>query len=594
MATSSKSDRLANDNPPSDSESDDSRDEEGWNDVEEDEEETPEVISLLDDRVFPDVISMLAHCKEKHNFDFLAVRQKLQLDFHGCVKLVNFIRQRVHEGLPVSESISLADIDDDAYLKPVLDDDAVIIGLFDLPELSVPGAIQPGQDSDNAVLVNDLLKRNAELQEQLASVMLQHENYRAAVSKTLDARWGETGADDNAKTADDAAGKGKGKDSADEKEDESKYYWESYAGVDIHETMLKDTVRTDAYRDFIYNNKHLFAGKTVLDIGCGTGILSMFCARAGAARVIAVDASDIILKARENIYRAGLADTITTLHGKMEEVTLPVDQVDIIVSEWMGYCLLFEAMLPSVLYARDKYLAPGGLMVPSHTNMWVAPVSDPVWVSENGETFWADVYGFDMSAMAKGIYDEARVLHWPGDKVCGTSSAFKMLDLYTTTAADLSFTAPYASKLTEDVDALDGFLIWFDTFFSPTAPFSGQNKEPDKHSVPDNAVATEWILDSHGKRDQDRVAFTTGPFGGAETHWKQGLLLCDPHLGEKKGDEKSKGDNANAAETQQQQKKNGEEVRGEITFSVAEDNARALVIKATWDAGRTQQSWALR
>ncbi|KAK5635285.1 hypothetical protein RRF57_010997 [Xylaria bambusicola] len=638
MATLSKSDRLVTDNPPSDSESDDSRDDEGWKDVEEDEEETPEVISLLDDRVFPDVISMLAHCKEKHNFDFLAVRQKLQLDFHGCVKLVNFnffcvhltplrqkpmlsanipsVRQRVHEGLPVSENISLANIDDDAYLKPVLDDDAVIIGLFDLPELSVPGAIQPGQDGDNAALVNDLLKRNTELQEQLASVMLQHENYRAAVSKTLDARWGETGADDNAKIADDAAGKGKAKDGADEKEDESKYYWESYAGVDIHETMLKDTVRTDAYRDFIYNNKHLFAGKTVLDIGCGTGmyyfilrlpslasppitnnfkgILSMFCARAGAARVIAVDASDIILKARENIYRAGLVDTITTLHGKMEEVTLPVDQVDIIVSEWMGYCLLFEAMLPSVLYARDKYLAPGGLMVPSHTNMWVAPVSDPVWVSENGETFWADVYGFDMSAMAKGIYDEVRVLHWPGDKVCGTSSAFKMLDLYTTSAADLSFTAPYVSKLSQDVDALDGFLIWFDTFFSPTAPSAGQNKELDKHGVPDDAIATEWILDSHGKRDQDRVAFTTGPFGGAETHWKQGLLLCDPHLGEKKEGEKSKEDDGNATETKTQQKKKDEEVRGEITFSVAEDNARALVIKATWDAGKTQQSWALR
>lgn len=41
--------------------------------------------------------------------------------------------------------------------------------------------------------------------------------------------------------------------------------------IDIHETMLKDTVRTDAYRDFIYNNKHLFKGKIVLDIGCGTG-----------------------------------------------------------------------------------------------------------------------------------------------------------------------------------------------------------------------------------------------------------------------------------------------------------------------------------
>jgi type I protein arginine methyltransferase len=379
--------------------------------------------------------------------------------------------------------------------------------------------------------------------------------------------------------------------------------------------MLKDTVRTDAYRDFIYNNKHLFAGKTVLDIGCGTGtftshftrlflyppvftnrflgILSMFCARAGASRVIAVDASDIIVKARENIYRAGLSDTITTLHGKMEEVALPVDQVDIIVSEWMGYCLLFEAMLPSVLYARDKYLAPGGLMVPSHTNMWVAPVSDPVWVAENGEAFWADVYGFDMGAMAKGIYDEVRVLHWPADKVCGTPSAFKMLDLYTTTAADLSFTAPYVSRLTQDVDAVDGFLIWFDTFFSPTAP--SQKVEAaglDQNNVPDDAIATEWILDDKGNRHQERVAFTTGPFGGVETHWKQGLLHCDPYLGEKKDRDGTAPDNKNAAVAKQQKK--DDEVRGEITFSVAEDNARALVIKATWDAGRTQQSWALR
>ncbi|KAI1201542.1 S-adenosyl-L-methionine-dependent methyltransferase [Nemania serpens] len=594
MATSKGLGRPVNENSPSDSESDDSRDEEGWNDVEEDEEETEEVISLLDDRVFPDVISMLAHCKDKHNFDFLGVRQKLQLDFHGCVKLVNFIRQRVHEGLPVSENISLANIDDDAYLKPVLDDDAVIIGLFDLPDLPVPDAILSAQSGDTASLVNDLLKRNSELQEQLASVMLQHENYRAAVSKTLDERWGDTGADDN-------ADKGKAKVGGEEKEDESKYYWESYAGVDIHETMLKDTVRTNAYRDFIYNNKHLFAGKTVLDIGCGTGILSMFCARAGASRVLAVDASDIIVKARENIYRAGLSNTITTLHGKMEEVALPVDRVDIIVSEWMGYCLLFEAMLPSVLYARDKYLAPGGLMVPSHTNMWVAPVADPVWVSENGESFWADVYGFDMGVMAKGIYDEARVLNWPGDKVCGTPSAFKMLDLYTTTAADLSFTAPYASRLTQDVDGVDGLLLWFDTFFSPTAPSSYSRQSPgeqkaeasavDKHSVPDDAVATEWITDGKGNSHQDRVAFTTGPFGGAETHWKQGLLHYDPHLSEKKKSEES---SAAGAEKQQEKKKKDDELRGEITFAVAEDNARALVIKATRDAGRVTQSWALR
>lgn len=81
--------------PISDSESSDSReDDEGWNDVEEDDDETQEVISLLDDGVFPDVTSMLSHCKEKHGFDFLAIRQRLQLDFHGSVKLVNYSRSR--------------------------------------------------------------------------------------------------------------------------------------------------------------------------------------------------------------------------------------------------------------------------------------------------------------------------------------------------------------------------------------------------------------------------------------------------------------------------------------------------------------------
>lgn len=75
--------------------------------------------------------------------------------------------------------------------------------------------------------------------------------------------------------------------------------------------MLKDTVRTESYRDFIYENKHLFEGKTILDVGCGTGILSMFCARAGAAKVIAVDNSDIINFARENVFRNGMENTIS-------------------------------------------------------------------------------------------------------------------------------------------------------------------------------------------------------------------------------------------------------------------------------------------
>ena len=80
---------------------------------------------------------------------------------------------------------------------------------------------------------------------------------------------------------------------------------------EIHETMLKDTVRTDAYRDFIYEHKELFKGKVILDVGCGTGILSMFCARAGAKKVFAVDNSNIIDKAREIIFDNELDEIVT-------------------------------------------------------------------------------------------------------------------------------------------------------------------------------------------------------------------------------------------------------------------------------------------
>lgn len=50
----------------------------------------------------------------------------------------------------------------------------------------------------------------------------------------------------------------------------------------------------------------------------------------------------------------GFSDVIEVIRGKMEEITLPTDYVDIIISEWMGYFLLYESMLDTVLYARDK------------------------------------------------------------------------------------------------------------------------------------------------------------------------------------------------------------------------------------------------
>ena len=90
-----------------------------------------------------------------------------------------------------------------------------------------------------------------------------------------------------------------------------KCYFESYARTSIHRDMIKDRIRTQTYRDAMYHNKHLFKDKTVLDVGCGTGILSLFAARAGAKKVIGVEFSDFAIAAKKVVRDNNMTDTVT-------------------------------------------------------------------------------------------------------------------------------------------------------------------------------------------------------------------------------------------------------------------------------------------
>src|SRR5271163_3322309 len=92
--------------------------------------------------------------------------------------------------------------------------------------------------------------------------------------------------------------------------------------------------------------------------------------------------SSIIYKAKQIVAANGLANKITLLQGKMEEVEMPLDKmqpdgtVDIIISEWMGYFLLYESMLDTVLYARDKFLGTGGKIFPDKATIYMAAIED--------------------------------------------------------------------------------------------------------------------------------------------------------------------------------------------------------------------------
>jgi protein arginine N-methyltransferase 1 len=82
------------------------------------------------------------------------------------------------------------------------------------------------------------------------------------------------------------------------------------------------------------------------------------------------------------IAENGLEEKITILNGLVEEIELPVQYVDIIISEWMGYFLLYEAMLDSVIYARDKWLRPGGIMMPNRAKMYIAAIDDEAYYTK--------------------------------------------------------------------------------------------------------------------------------------------------------------------------------------------------------------------
>lgn len=262
------------------------------------------------------------------------------------------------------------------------------------------------------------------------------------------------------------------------------YYFDSYAHHAIHEEMLKDEVRTKTYEMAIMQNRHLFQDKIVLDVGCGTGILSMFAARAGAKHIYAVDCSSIIVQAQQIVEKNGLADKITLIRGKVEEIDLPVDTVDIIVSEWMGYFLLYESMLDTVLYARDKWLIPtNGIIFPDKAVMYLTAIEDGN-VRRDRFDYWDDVYGFDMSPIKEIALREPVVDVVDAKALVTDAVPILTLDILTCTKEDLDFSSTFNLHAQRN-DYIHGLVAYFECAFT-------QIHKPIGFSTSPTARYTHW------------------------------------------------------------------------------------------------------
>uniref|UniRef100_A0A9J7ZMX9 type I protein arginine methyltransferase n=1 Tax=Cyprinus carpio carpio TaxID=630221 RepID=A0A9J7ZMX9_CYPCA len=393
-------------------------------------EEGSECITVLcllcDSRTFTSVSETVQHCKKDHGVDIPGLVQKHRLDDYGYIKMINYIRTTKCS----AESLELASNgplpwDSDQYMKPALPDDPLL--QIDVEELIEDADVTMSPAAGDQVPLLLQRARQAEDRAQRAEEALARamDDLHKLLAQGL------------VLNADTSRGPSRSGAIAELREEEDEAYFSSYGHYSIHEEMLKRRKVT----------RCSFNPQVVLDVGCGTGILSMFAAKAGARKVIAVDQSEIIYQAMDIVRSNKLEETITLIKGRIEEIDLPVEKVDIIISEWMGYFLLFESMLDSVLYARDRYLADDGLVYPDRCNISLAAVGDTQKHSDR-IAFWDDVYGFEMRCMKKAVIPEAVVEVLKPETVISEPAVIKTIDCGTVTVSELEFTADFSLKIT--------------------------------------------------------------------------------------------------------------------------------------------------
>jgi len=325
-------------------------------------------------------------------------------------------------------------------------------------------------------------------------------------------------------------------------------YFSSYAQLYHQKQMLADHNRMAAYHSAILGNASLFQDKIVMDVGTGSGILAVWAAQAGAKRVYAIEYTDMARYAEKVMEANGVSDAVEVIQAAVEDIEcLPglegegtAETVDIIISEWMGYFLLRESMLDTIIRARDKFLKKDtGLMFPSHASMYLAPVTDEEERKNLSQEYtmamgdWHEfaestlsTYGVDMSILERDYEKEQKECYLLSSRWCelypehalAEPKLIKHLDMITCTIQDARGILPGDPNGTFDFDIVSnhenhgpvsGFAGWFTADFKSRTDVLGKLRAP--------------VV-------QNPALLSTAPDAGY-THWGQQvfyLLSCIP------------------------------------------------------------------
>ena len=254
----------------------------------------------------------------------------------------------------------------------------------------------------------------------------------------------------------------------------------AYGELWLHRKMLLDGVRNETYRQAI--SKTVKAGDVVLDVGAGTGILSLFAVQAGAKKVYAVERTGMAGMIRKLAERNGVQDVVEIFQRDIETFIAP-EPVDVIVSEWMGGYGVDENMLALVLDARDLWLKPGGKMLPESVTAWMAPAWDGKLDQEMN--FWRSCpHGVDLSPIVEEMAEELLYERHHISKENLRTEAQKLWthDTYTCSVEDARL--PFRASLSFSVSKAGKFsalAAWFSAKFGHGLVLSNAPDAPPTH-----------------------------------------------------------------------------------------------------------------
>jgi precorrin-6B methylase 2 len=301
-----------------------------------------------------------------------------------------------------------------------------------------------------------------------------------------------------------------------------------YAEFEVHRTMIRDQVRTESFRRAI--EAVVRPGAVVLDVGAGSGILSVFAALAGASRVYALERTTIAVLAREIAIANGVDDIVQVIQRDVTEVD-PPERVDVIVSEWLGGFGIDEGMLVPVVEARDRWLKPGGVMLPRVVRAWTALVHD---------RHLADMLDF-LTDRPYGLVLEDLV-----DKTCDEilysgSSRHLVVDdvrsgaglLWTTDTETISrehAEAPHRCETQLDIAArgtANALALWFTAELAPGVALGNGPSDPPTHWGMTTAPLRSAVELAPGMVVRVRVTNVPAQSAGTWTSWAVGMPGSD-------------------------------------------------------------------